>query len=115
MLLSDFEEILSWQKAQDLSYEIYKLLSSLRDFSFRDQIQRASVSISNNIAEGFERKSNSEFKYFLYVAKGSCGELRSMLTLGKRLGYIDEKTFQKMYTETKEISKLIGGLIKSLK
>jgi four helix bundle protein len=51
MLLSDFEEILSWQKAQDLSYEIYKLLSSLRDFSFRDQIQRASVSISNNIAE----------------------------------------------------------------
>lgn len=115
MLINDFEEILSWQKAQDLSYDIYKQLTSLRDFSFRDQIQRAGVSISNNIAEWFERKSNNEFKYFLYVAKWSSGELRSMLILAKRLWYIDEKTFQKMYVEVKEISKLLWGLIKSLK
>lgn len=115
MLIEDFEDILSWQKSQDLSYAIYKLLASLKDFSFRDQIQRASVSISNNIAEWFERKSNNEFKYFLYIAKWSCWELRSMLILWKRLWYIDDVSFKKMYPDTKEISKLLWWLIKSLK
>jgi len=115
MLINDFEDILSWQKAQDLSYEIYKLFALSKDFSFRDQIQRASVSISNNIAEWFERKSNNEFKYFLYIAKWSCWELRSMIILGKRLWYIDDILFKKIYSETKEIAKLLWWLIKTLK
>jgi len=64
-----FEEILSRQKAQELTLNLYIIFRKIKDFSFRDQIQRAAVSISNNIAEGFERRSNNEFRYFLYIAK----------------------------------------------
>ncbi len=75
MTISKFEDIIAWRKAGQLTTEIYKKFSSNKDFGFRDQIQRASVSIMNNIAEGFERASNKELKYFLYIAKGSCGEV----------------------------------------
>jgi len=68
----------------------------------------------NNIAEGFERKSNKEFGYFLFVAKGSCGEVRSMLYLAKELNKITKDIFNELYKLTIEISKLISGLIKTL-
>ncbi len=68
----------------------------------------------NNIAEGFERKSNKEFKYFLFIAKGSCGEVRSMLYLAKELDKISENEFTKLYSLSEEISKLLSGLIKTL-
>lgn len=115
MLLKDFEEILSWQKSQELAYDIYKLFANIKDYWFKDQIQRASVSVSNNIAEWFERKSNNEFKYFLFVAKWSCWEFRSMLTLAKKLNYITDNDFNKLYIKAQEISKLLWWLIKSLK
>lgn len=114
-MIKQFEDIISWQKAQDLTFHIYTLLRNIKDFSFRDQIQRAWMSISNNIAEGFERKTNNEFRYFLYVAKWSCWEVRSMLTFAKRIWYISESDFENMYITTKDISKLISGLIESLK
>lgn len=66
-----FEDILVWQKAQDLTVELYQLFGSSRDFAFRDQICRAAVSISNNIAEGFERDTTKDFVRFLYMARGS--------------------------------------------
>ena len=69
MKISRFEDILAWQKAKTLTKEIYLKFSDSKDYSFKDQIQRASSSIMNNIAEGFERKSNNEFKYFLFIAK----------------------------------------------
>ncbi len=69
---------MAWQKAKDLSVAIYRLFETRKDFGFKDQIQRASVSVMNNIAEGFERKGDKEFAYFLYIAKGSYGEVRSM-------------------------------------
>lgn len=69
MGIQKFEDLLSWQKGQILAKEIYLCFRDSRDFSFRDQIQRAAVSISSNIAEGFERQTNNEFRYFLYVAK----------------------------------------------
>ena len=87
MLIEKFEDIISWQKAKEMTKIIYAELSSCKDFGFRNQIERASVSIMNNIAEGFERKSNKEFKQFLFIAKGSCGEVCSMLCLGKELEY----------------------------
>lgn len=71
MRIEQFEDIKVWQKSKDLSVAIYRLFEASKDFGFRDQIQLASVSVMNNIAEGFKRKGNKEFVYFLYIAKGS--------------------------------------------
>lgn len=113
-MINRFEEILSWQKAKVLSISIYKTFEDSRDFGFKSQIERASVSIMNNIAEGYERRSNKEFRQFLYIAKGSCGEVRSMLYLAKELNTIDEEQFNEFYNLSVEISKLLSGLIKTL-
>lgn len=85
-----------------------------RDYSFKDQIQRAGISIMNNIAEGFERRTNKEFINFLYIAKGSCGEVRSMLNLALEFKYISKDQFQENYSLAVEISKMLSGLIKTL-
>ena len=79
------------------------------------QIRRASVSISSNIAEGFERNSDKEFVYFLYVAKASAGEIRSQLYLAFDLNYLGHEGFEDLREKVIEISKMIGGLIKYLK
>ena len=114
MAIEKFEDIIAWQKAKELTLQIYKLFEKSKDYGFRDQIQRASVSVMNNIAEGFERKSNNEFKYFLYVAKGSCGEVRSMLILSKELEIIKAKDTDILLPLSIEISKMLYGLIKTL-
>ncbi len=115
MRIERFEDIIAWQKAKDLSVAIYRLFEESKDFGFRDQIQRASVSVMNNIAEGFERKGNKELAHFLYIAKGSCGEVRSMLILAKELKKISEEDFKDKYDLAEEISKMISGFIRSLK
>lgn len=110
-----FEDILVWQKAQDLTVQLYQLFELSKDFAFRDQICRAAVSISNNIAEGFERDTTKDFIRFLYMARGSSGEVRSMLYLAKRLNYIDIKTFDRLKSQAEEISKMVKGFINSIK
>jgi four helix bundle protein len=112
--IEKFEDLLVWQKAKKLILEIYPSFVGCNDFSFRDQIRRASVSIMNNIAEGYERKGNKEFRKFLYISKGSCGEVRSMLYLAKDLGYIDENVFEKLFEECVSISRMLFSLIKKL-
>ncbi|OGG00162.1 four helix bundle protein [Candidatus Gottesmanbacteria bacterium RBG_13_37_7] len=114
MKIKRFEDIIAWQKAKELSLLIYKLFKSNRDFAFRDQVQRASVSVMNNIAEGFERKSNQEFRQFLYIAKGSCGEVRSMISLALDLSYINKSEYLRVYNLSIEISKILSGFIKTL-
>lgn len=114
MKIEKFEDIQIWQKAKILSLEIYKLFRDSKDYRFRDQIQSASVSIMNNIAEGFERKGNKELSRFLYISKGSCGEVRSMLYLALELRYISDKEFNDLYSLTSEISKMIAGFIRKL-
>ncbi len=114
MKFDRFEDILAWQKSKELAKEIYTSFGDSKDYGFRDQILRASVSVMNNIAEGFERKSNNEFKYFLYVSKGSSGEVRSMLTLAFELKKIDEPTYKSLFKHSEEISKILSGLIKTL-
>lgn len=109
-----FEDIIAWQKAQNLSLHIYNIFKKNNDFSFRDQIRRASISISNNIAEGFERRTNREFSFFLYIAKGSCGEVRSMSYMARSLGYLNENEYKLIDDLTAEISKMIYGFIKSI-
>jgi four helix bundle protein len=115
MKIDQFEDIIAWQKARNMTLKIYFILKDLRDFGFRDQICRASVSVMNNIAEGFERKSDSEFMHFLYIAKGSCGEVRSMLYLAIELNYINKKDYTELLMLSNEVSKMISGLIKTLK
>jgi len=114
MKIDQFEDILAWQKAKVMTLRIYSSLKYLRDFGFKDQLCRASVSIINNIAEGFERRSDNEFKHFLFIAKGSCGEVRSMVYLAFELKYIKEEEYITLLNSSKEISKIISGLIKTL-
>lgn len=115
MTIQRFEDLKIWQKAQDLAVDVYKHFSKIRDFGFRDQITRATVSISNNIAEGFERSSNADFKRFLYFSLASNSEARSMLYLAKRLNYLDKELADVLINETNEISKMMYAFIKSMK
>jgi four helix bundle protein len=83
-----FEELRIWQEARGLVRDVYGVLSHCSDFSFRDQIQRAALSVMNNIAEGFERRTKKDFAHFLDVAKGSAGEVRSMTYAAEDLSYL---------------------------
>lgn len=114
MAIEKFEDLIAWQKSKDLVFFCYKGFRDCKDFSFRDQIQRAAVSVMNNIAEGFERLGNKEFKKFLYISKGSCGEVRSMLYLALELHYIDRKAFDILYEKSEETSRILSGLIKKI-
>ena len=109
-----FEDILAWQEARDLVMGIYKLFRSCKDYAFRDQIQRAAVSIMNNIAEGYERKGNKEFSKFLFIAKGSAGEVRSMLQIALDLNYIAKNDFDVYFRKTEHISRMLSNFIKKL-
>lgn len=112
-----FEQIISWKIARELNKEIYKITSDTgfqRDFVLRGQIRRASISISSNIAEGYGRKTNKEFIYFLNVAKASCYEVKSQLYLALDISYIGMELFDKVYQLCDEISKTLHGLTKHL-
>ena len=111
--IEKFEDLIVWQKARELTKNIYrvtKIGELFRDFGLREQIRRASVSTMSNIAEGFERAGRSEFHQFLVIAKGSCAELRSQLYVALDAEYIDIGTFQILDGLSKETSRLIGGL-----
>lgn len=110
-----FEDLEVWKRAARLSVAIYRHLEALRDFGFKDQITRASLSIPSNIAEGFERISLKECVTFLSYAKGSCGELRTQVFVGIEIGYIELKTGKEWLRESEEISLMLGSLIKTKK
>ena len=114
MAVKKFEDLLVWQKSQDFSVLVYANFRDLKDFSFRDQITRASVSISNNIAEGFERRTNPDFIRFLYIAASSNSEVRSMLYLAERLGYLNGNQSKDLIKKSNEVSKMLYGLIQSM-
>ncbi|MEW6617235.1 MAG: four helix bundle protein [Patescibacteria group bacterium] len=115
MKIQKFEDIIAWQKAIQLAEFVYTNFKSCKDFSFRDQIQRAVISISNNIAEGFERGTNKELKNFLFIAKGSCAEIRSMTYIARKLNYIDIKTAEEISKNATEISMMLSGFIKKIR
>lgn len=116
--LTSFEEIISWQKSRELNAEIYRITNNnvlfIKDYGLRDQMRRSSISISSNIAEGFERETKKEFIRFLYIAKASAGEFRSQLYLALDLGYLQDNEFESLYTKVNDISKLLSGFIKYL-
>ena len=112
-----FEDIEAWQKARELTKAIYAMSNDgqfARDFSLRDQIRRASVSIMSNIAEGFGRGGNKEFMQFLSTAKGSASEVQAQLYVAIDAGYINQDQFQKLYSETEATARMIAGLLRYL-
>ena len=109
-----FENLKVWKKSARLSGDIYKELKNLKDFGFKDQITRSGLSIPSNIAEGIERTSDKETINFLSYAKGSCGELRTQIYIGMDIGYISKDIATNWIEETKEISAMLVGLMKSL-
>lgn len=115
MVFKKFEDLIAWQKAQDFAVDIYAIFDVNKDYNFRNQICSAVVSISNNIAEGFDRSSDADFSRFLYMALGSAGEVRSMIHLAERLKYINIEVKDDLFSKGDEVSKIIRGLIKSLK
>ncbi|NIO03839.1 MAG: four helix bundle protein [Proteobacteria bacterium] len=118
MKVQSFEDLVAWQKARELTKQIYLVTSKepfSKDFGLRDQIRRASVSVMSNLAEGFERGSRSEFHRFILVAKGSCAEVRSQLYVAFDVGYIRHKQFQEMMDLGVEVSRIIGGLRSAVK
>jgi len=118
MKAKSFEDLPVWQDARRLVNMIYKLTSLnkfQRDYGLRDQIQRAAVSIMNNISEGFERDNNKEFVKFLGYAKGSAGEVRSMLYIAYDLNYITEDMFNSNYNKSIDIIKQISNFKKYLR
>ncbi len=110
-----FEDLDVWKKATRLSVDIYRCLTELKDYGFKDQITRSGLSIPSNIAEGFERNSQRECVSFLSYAKGSCGELRTQTIIGMEIGYIDRTVGQRWLSEAENISQMLGGLIRTKK
>ncbi len=114
----DFEELAIFQKARELSKRIYPVTNKdgfKSDFRFVQQIRAAAGSIMDNIAEGFERGGNKEFLNFLYIAKGSCGEVRSQLIRANDVGYLTEEEYNELYTECRKLSAGIMNFIKEIK
>ena len=111
-----FEELTMWKEAQLLYDTLDDIFwkSSFKNYFFRDLILRATLSISNNIAEWFERETNNELRRFLYIAKGSCGEVRSMLHLAYTREYIDKDVFESLVDTCKHISIMIYKYIEKL-
>lgn len=113
-----FEDLKIYQNARQLSVEIYRITSVepfYRDTRFVQQIRAASGSIMDNIAEGYERNGNKEFVNFLYIAKGSCGEVRSQLLRAHDIGFIDDATFSRLTSDCLKISVGIANMIKAIK
>ena len=113
-----FEDIIAWQKARALTKKIYscaKVGAFARDYGLKDQIQRASVSSMSNIAEGFERGGDKEFLQFLSTSKGSCGEVKSHLYVAFDQEYITPVSFDELYGQASEVSRLLSGFMTYLR
>ncbi|MGM9819738.1 MAG: four helix bundle protein [Candidatus Onthomorpha sp.] len=116
--VNDFEELTIYQNSRKLAKQVYDITRQgyfRYDTRFVQQIRASSGSISDNIAEGFERQGNKEFKQFLYIAKGSCGELRSQINRAYDAGFINQETYNQMYNDCKKLSAGILHFIQSLK
>ena len=114
MAYQSFEDLDVWKRSTRLSIDLINHLAKCNDYSFKNQLLRSAISIPSNIAEGAERQSDNEFKYFLNVAKGSAAELRTQLYIGMQTKLVDEKVSKNMIKELKELSSMLHGLIKSL-
>lgn len=115
MKAEQFEDLIVWQESKALYIQIYTAFEKHKLYFFKDQILRAALSISNNIAEGFERKGSKEFINFLSMAKGSVGEVRSMLRIAVELKYIEDGIAEKLIEHSIYVSKLLYKFMQAIK
>ncbi|MCE9686975.1 four helix bundle protein [Shewanella sp. AS16] len=110
-----FEDLEVWKRSARLSCDIYKDFAECRDFGFKDQITRAGLSVPSNIAEGYERFSNKDTIRFSYYAKGSCAELRTQIYIAMEIELLTKESGKQRLNETVDISRMLQGLIQSLR
>lgn len=115
MRIEKFEDIEAWKEARELVKLVYDHFKDIKDYSFKDQIQRSAISIMSNIAEGFDRSSNKEFIQFLVIARASASEVRSLIYVASDNGYIDKRSFEILTQMCLKINNLINGFIRYLK
>jgi four helix bundle protein len=113
--IGKFEDLQVWKEGMLLTTKIYTSLVNCSDFGLRDQMQRAAVSVPSNIAEGYERNSNKEFIQYLFIAKGSCAELRTQIYLAIKIGILNGSIGNELLELTKKISAMLMNLIKTRK
>ena len=111
----NFEDLEIWKRSVKLSVAIYKETQSVRDYGFKDQITRSSLSIPSNIAEGMLRDSIKETQHFLSYAKASCAELQTQIIIGKEVGFLKASFCELSYRECKELIQMISSFSKKLK
>jgi len=112
----NFKELRVWHEAKDLAVKIYKLTNRakfIKDFSLKGQLQRSSISIASNIAEGYERNSHKDFIRFIMIAKGSIAELLTQLEIAREIGYIGEIEFNNFENKYNKIGAMLTKLIQS--
>jgi four helix bundle protein len=114
MAYHSFEDLEVWQRGCRLTVEVFTAFAQCKNFSFRDQIQRAALSVPSNVAEGSERGSTKDFAHFLNIAKGSCGELRTQLYIARKLELLTKPAFDALIKESKELSAMLEGLRRSM-
>ena len=112
--MDTFEKLAVWQEGRILAVEIYRSFRDCRDFSFRDEVHRAALSVPANIAEGLERNSAAEFKNFLGIVKGSAGELRTFIRIAGDLAYLEKDQLERLLDRCGRLSKKIHCIIASL-
>lgn len=110
-----FEDLVCWQRGREMTRSVYQTFKDCRDYGFKDQIQRAAVSVMSNIAEGFERGTQQEFLNYLFIAKGSAGEVRCQLYVALDAGYIKMETFKDLKMLIEECSRLLQSFIVKVK
>jgi len=114
MAYQSFEDLEVWRRGCRLSVDIFLVFENCRKYSLKDQIERAGLSIPSNIAEGSERGSTKDFAHFLNFSKGSCAELRAQLYIARKLTVLDRNDFERLVSETKEVSAMLEGLRRSV-
>jgi four helix bundle protein len=114
-MVHKFEDLEVWQISYQLSVDIYKLLRESKEFELKNQILKSAVSVPSNIAEGYERKSNKEYIQFLFIAKGSCGELRTQLMILNQISNLNHKAINQYIELTRKISAMLYRLIETRK
>ncbi len=112
MTVKKFEDLDVWKESMRLVIEIFKSLENCNEFGLKNQIQRSAVSIPSNISEGYDRATNKEYIQYLYIARGSCGELRTQLYIAKEIGVLKIDMVDGFIQTTKKLSAMLYNLIK---